>query len=150
VELLELPSQDEGFDNIAAWWVNDNPAKQGDRMQLKYRVHFGANPHRERRLWTVQDSHVKRDGGSLVAEVHYAGARADDGESPISPAATCDARTIDQLHLAAGPDGEQVVRFRHVPSTNDEARLSVHLTRDGTRVSETWQFDWRASTVATQ
>lgn len=44
IELLELPSEHEGGDNIGAYFVSDKPAAAHDYLKLKYRVVFGDAP----------------------------------------------------------------------------------------------------------
>src|SRR5262249_52543033 len=38
VRLIEIPSQSETNDNIAAFWVSRTPAKKGERKQYLYRM----------------------------------------------------------------------------------------------------------------
>src|SRR5262249_10814732 len=38
VRLIEIPSQSETNDNIAAFWVSRSPAKKGERKQYLYRL----------------------------------------------------------------------------------------------------------------
>lgn len=43
VQLIEIPTDDEIHDNIVAMWVPGAPARAGDAMRLRYRLHWNAD-----------------------------------------------------------------------------------------------------------
>ncbi len=43
VQLVEIPTDDEIYDNIAAFWVPSTPAHAGSRFSFKYRLHWLAD-----------------------------------------------------------------------------------------------------------
>ena len=65
VELLELPTDNETSDNIAAYWIPKQPAKAGDTLALTYQVRFAsADPeeHGGGRSLTTQVDRVEGGG----------------------------------------------------------------------------------------
>jgi glucans biosynthesis protein len=44
VQLVELPTADETFDNIVAFWNPAEPAQPGREINLSYRLYWGAQP----------------------------------------------------------------------------------------------------------
>jgi len=54
VQLLEIPTDDEIHDNIVAYWVSDDPMRQGTERGWRYRLSWtagvNAGPDRERAL----------------------------------------------------------------------------------------------------
>lgn len=44
VQLLELPTADETFDNIVAFWHPTEPPQPGQELQFSYRLYWGAQP----------------------------------------------------------------------------------------------------------
>ena len=44
VQLVELPTADETFDNIVAFWNPAEPAQPGREIQFSYRLYWGAEP----------------------------------------------------------------------------------------------------------
>jgi len=48
VQLLEIPTDDEIHDNIAAYWVSDSPMRKGDDRTYRYRLSWTGNVVRER------------------------------------------------------------------------------------------------------
>ena len=43
VQLMELPTEDETFDNIVAFWNPAEPARPGEERLFSYRLHWGAH-----------------------------------------------------------------------------------------------------------
>jgi glucans biosynthesis protein len=43
VQLVEMPTDDEIMDNIIVYWRPENPPKPGDRIDLRYRLHWLAD-----------------------------------------------------------------------------------------------------------
>ena len=40
VQLVEIPTDDEIHDNIAAYWLTDRPTRAGDAFNYQYRLHW--------------------------------------------------------------------------------------------------------------
>jgi len=40
VQLVEIPTDDEIYDNIVAYWLGEKPVKAGDEVSLNYRLHW--------------------------------------------------------------------------------------------------------------
>ena len=40
VQLVEIPTDDEIHDNIAAYWLPDRPTRAGDAFHYRYRLHW--------------------------------------------------------------------------------------------------------------
>lgn len=46
VQLVEIPTDDEIHDNVTAFWVSDAPARAGESLHYRYRLHWLADhPH---------------------------------------------------------------------------------------------------------
>ena len=82
VQLLELPTADETFDNIVAFWAPDAPVEGGSEWPLDYRLHWCMTPPARPELAETLDTRVgaggvpgqERDPGP---EVGRRGAEAD-------------------------------------------------------------------------
>ena len=44
IQLAEIPSPDETFDNIVAFWNPEKPFKPGEERRFSYRLHWGSKP----------------------------------------------------------------------------------------------------------
>ena len=142
VELLELPSDQEGNDNIAAFWVSDEAVAGPSERVLTYRVTFGDGPQRPKSLMTVIDSHVRPIEQGAVVEVEFA----TDGESgdptELVPRAWCDVGEIRDVELVAESNRRRMVRFHFDPPPTGVAQLHVQLISPGSPISEEWSFLW--------
>lgn len=71
VELVEIPTQNEWNDNIAAYWVPELSATKGSRIDFSYRMKWAA-PDDGRTLGFVEGTRVtvlpKRNGRSIIVD----------------------------------------------------------------------------------
>lgn len=44
IQLVEIPSPDETFDNVVAFWNPEKPFAPGEERHFRYRLHWGAKP----------------------------------------------------------------------------------------------------------
>jgi glucans biosynthesis protein len=164
VELLEIASDDEGVDNIGAYWVQtDREYQPGEEIALSYSLDFTQDPRpvgREKMAfvqtrWLISDG---SEGGSVVRT-----AASEDGQ----PVARFLIDTSDGSALPNGtivkPDvtvnkgeliGEPIVQYNRFA---DSYRLFFDVQRlgeepvelratlredDGSPHSETWVYRW--------
>lgn len=62
VQLVEIPTDDEIHDNIAAYWVSDTPVKAGDTREFRYRLHWVRDEPFRPMLATVLDTFAGSGG----------------------------------------------------------------------------------------
>ncbi len=62
VELVEIPTADETFDNIAAFWVPDRPILAGESRRFQYRLSTVSGTVNNGSLARVRATHAGRDG----------------------------------------------------------------------------------------
>lgn len=63
VQVVEIPTDDEIHDNIAAFWVPEGPAKAGNQYEFRYRLHWQArNPMPLEKLAHVSATRLGRGG----------------------------------------------------------------------------------------
>ena len=71
VDLVEIPTNDETFDNIVALWHPDKPLQPGEEYLYSYRLHWGARPPvRPTELATVRATRTGL-GGVIGQEREY-------------------------------------------------------------------------------
>ncbi len=74
VQLLELPSDHEGTDNIGAYWVPDEPVSTDQPIELEYQIAFLHQAPKQHSLAKVTDFRVDRsDKSSLHLTVVFQG-----------------------------------------------------------------------------
>lgn len=161
VQLVEIPTVDETFDNIVAFW---NPARKpeaGDELLLGYRLYWGAQaPARpplaqcvatrtglggvigKKRTYFSWRFAVDFSGGDLA----LIGANA--AVTPVitaSAAARVEITSARPLHAVHG----YRALFDVVPTAStDPIELRLYLSCDGQPLTETWLYHWAPPPVA--
>jgi glucans biosynthesis protein len=154
VELLEIPATTEFQDNIAAYWVPDEPFTAGQERRYRYTLTtFGAR-HPDQTLAQATRTRTGRAAlpGTVSGEplpsrrfvIDFAGgplATLDPASEVIAVAQTTAGR-IHDARTQPLPDGgwrASMVVTADEPSPPD---LRVYLESGGRRVSETWTYVW--------
>jgi glucans biosynthesis protein len=140
VELLELPADHEGIDNIAAWWV---PAKQpqvGQPLDLEYRVSFSGVEPDHSVLERAVDTRVIRDAGKLRIEIDFQSPNGETATAQATPEVLVQRGTVQNVQCESVNKGVRQVSFEVVPEGEAPVELSVCLKQAGQVVSETWRY----------
>ena len=161
VELLEYPTDFEGFDNIAAWWVPAVRPTVGEPYPLAYRLSFLSGDPPEHELakaaaWTRNAA----AGGATELTVDFT------GDFPIAAASVsatveCDGGTASSVRVAEVPGGAYRVSLTVEHAGDGPADVRVALFNQSSRtggeaparpddpagdpgasrpLSETWRF----------
>lgn len=159
VQLVEIPTDDETNDNIAAFWRPEGEVKAGAELRYRYRLHWdAAEPGRPSHIAQVVATRIGRGGqpGQPRPEyatkfvVEFAGEaveRLPDGKLPTAVVQTSRGKVVDA-------DVERVPHTRRVRAQFDlhvrggeSVELRMHLRHGQRALSETWlyQFQPRAS-----
>ena len=127
VELLEYPTDFEGFDNIAAWWVPAVKPTAGEPYPLAYRLSFLSGDPEEHTLakaaaWTRSAG----EDGATNLTVDFV------GETPVaagSASATveCDGGTASAVTVRDVPGGACRVSLTVAPAGDGPADVRVAL-----------------------
>ena len=163
VELLEFQVDSEFADNIAAYWVPDEPLQAGAARRYRYRLStFDA------RLPAQTLAQVERTGSGRAALPGQPAAApgqrrmvVDFGPLPAAGAdsAAAEAPPVEAvLDAASGQVSDLVVQalpegrgwraaFRLLPAGREPVALRLYLHRGGRRVSETWNHVWHPDHV---
>jgi glucans biosynthesis protein len=155
VQLVELPTEDETFDNIVAFW---NPAETpvpGRELRFSYRLHWGAQMPVGSGLARVVATRTgiggvvgrKRNYFSWRFVVDFAGANlAMIGKDVRVDAVISVSRGRVELSSARPLDSARGFRamFDLVPAEDSVAPVDVrmYLRADGEPLSETWVYQW--------
>ncbi|MWD28171.1 glucan biosynthesis protein D [Aquicoccus sp. SCR17] len=155
VRLVEIPSDLEGNDNIVAFWVPDQPTREGDALEVAYRLHWGMTPPGAE---SSQHAHVLRARvgkggisgvksrpdrrkfvvdfeGGLLAEL--------PPDADVTAAVTADRGEVVETVLSRidGTDTWRLVtEVRAEPGSVVELRAAI--TGFGRELSETWLYQW--------
>jgi glucans biosynthesis protein len=153
VYLIEIPSDADKYDNIVAFWVPDQPIKEGTELPFDYRLHFltdedslpqkgkvvatrvAASPNRseQRRRHFVVDF----AGRSLALLSPEAGISADVGSSSGQIANV-------KIEKNADLDVWRVSFDLTLEEDKDPVELRAVLKAGADALSETWIYQWSA------
>lgn len=155
VQLVEIPAEDETFDNIVAFWNPAEPVEPGRELLYSYRLHWGATPPAPSELAQVVDTFTglggvvgkKREYYSKRFVIDFAGGRfpmlgTDPGIKPVisASAGRVEITSVRPQHHIGG----YRAMFDLVPPDDSRTpiNLEVHLEKDGKPLTETWLYQW--------
>ncbi len=155
VELLAIPTVSEFNDNIAAYWVPDEPFLAGGERRYRYRLTTFDSRLEAQTLAGVERTRVGRDalpGQNAAAPssqrrfiVDFSGGDLSSLESTqlVEAHLEISAGQTSDLRVQPLPDGRgwRAV-FRLAPAGNRPADMRLYLTLDGRRLTETWSYVW--------
>jgi periplasmic glucans biosynthesis protein len=162
VQLVEIPTVDETFDNIVAFWNPEQPVKPGEELLFGYRLHWGAVPPDVPPLATCV---ATRTGiGGVVGKprktfswrfaVDFAGGELSlinleqtDMKVVITASrGTVETTSVRPLHAVKGFRA----MFDIVPpdDSEDPIDLRLHLTANGQPMTETWIYQYNPPPAA--
>jgi glucans biosynthesis protein len=155
VRLMELPTDLEGNDNIAAFWTPEAEVKAGGQLEIAYRLHWGMSPpgdgssQRARILRTRAGkggvAGVEGDASRRKFVIDFAGGRISElpEDAPVVPDVSAVRGRITQSILSR-VDGTGI--WRLVIEVEAEAKTAVELRASLTGfdqvLSETWLYQW--------
>lgn len=143
VRLLEISTELESDDNIAALWVPDQVPTEG--LSLHYRVHFGTELPVARSLGSVRGT-LKSERGADSARffVDFAGLATDSANVvPQLDVSVAGGRLVSQA-LVPNPFERGYRAILEVAREQaDDVELRAVLRNEQHAVSETWSYLWQ-------
>jgi glucans biosynthesis protein len=156
VELLEIPTETEYADNIAAYWVPDAPFLAGEERRYRYRVSTFGNRIPAQTLGQVIRTRSGSAGPDAAAvsgstsaprrfAVDFAGGILDDLTEDAAVRALVETLSgrVDNVRAERLPDGSGWrASFVVTPDGAGPPDLRLNLAVDGEAVTETWTYVW--------
>ncbi|MFT7594720.1 MAG: glucans biosynthesis protein [Paracoccaceae bacterium] len=147
VTLVEIPADQEIYDNIVAYWRPKTPLAAGQRLDLDYRLTWGADVPVQTGLPQVINTSIgaKHSGGRIVAidfdQHHLLNGVPEAFEMRIS---SPHAKTSDGVLQRNPETGGLRLAFSFEPGERKMVELRAQLRRDGAAASEVWLYRWTA------
>lgn len=155
VQLVEIPTLDETFDNIVAFWHPDKAVKPGQELLYSYDLFWGTTLPGPERLAHVVDTFTglggevgkRRTRYSKRFVVDFAGGPFAQTGNKAKVLASIDASagkvelaSVRALHSING----YRIRFDLFPPDENETpiNLRLFLKSDNQTLSETWTYQW--------
>ena len=155
VELLAIPTDSEFNDNIAAYWVPDQPFLAGDERHYRYRlIAFDsrleaqtlAQVERTRIGWDAlpgQSDRPPRSQRRFIVDFSGGETPSLEGAEQVEAVLDISAGRIFDLVVQPLPSGRGWrAAFRLAPAGNRPADMRLYLELDGRRLTETWSYVW--------
>ncbi len=149
VELVEIPSEQEVYDNIVAFWVPEKPIAAGSQLDVSYRLSFGgAALDRAPGGYVVASRLTKQPGSDRPRFViDFAGGKLDRLPEDAAMGLHADARGANVLK--AWTQKNQVTGgwrafLDLAPAGRDPVELRAFLHLGDEALSETWSYQWAA------
>lgn len=148
VRLVEIPSQSETDDNIAAFWTPKTPLRAGQEATFAYRLHWGP----ETPAGGLARVDAWRTGAGGIPGGPAAGARRRyvldfdlrEGQDVVAEVSST-AGAVSQIVLHPNPlTSGQRLSFEFDPAGAPSAELRAQLRRNGQPCSEVWLYRWLA------
>jgi glucans biosynthesis protein len=160
VQLVEIPTVDETFDNIVAFWHPASPVQPGQELLLGYRLYWGAQAPARPPMGVCVATYTglggvvgqKRPYFSWRFVVDFAGGELAKlaGEAKVTPVITASRGRVE-ITSARPQQAVQGWRamFDLVPDDSSEPiTLRLYLAHQGRALTETWLYQWQPPSVA--
>lgn len=153
VQLVEIPTKDETFDNIVAYWVPQKPARKGDEFTFSYDIEWRPSDPKPAKLATVVNTRQGLGGipGQPVPEgvnkmvIDFEGAVLDGLDRDSGVKAVVEASNGEIIEpIGAYPvvgTKQWRLTFDYKQQNNDPVSIRAYLTKDDKAITETWVSD---------
>lgn len=159
VQLVEIPTDDEIYDNIVAYWVSEKPVKAGTVVSLDYRLHWVKDEPYPAPVARVFASRIGAGGvpgqarpqGVVKFVVDFEGGevakygREDGVEAVVSSSA---GKVSGTYCLPVVGTNRWRAVFDLAPASLDPVELRLFLKRKDVALTETWLSQYHPTSVA--
>ncbi|TSJ77027.1 glucan biosynthesis protein [Rariglobus hedericola] len=155
IQLVEIPTNDETFDNIVAFWNPERPTQAGDELLLGYRLHWGNKMPVTPPLATVEQTRTgiggivgrKRTYFSWRFAVDFVGGTlpmftADSGVEAVVSASRGEIELVSARPLASIKGYRAMFDLKVTDAAPGPINLRLFLRSNEQPLSETWLYQW--------
>jgi len=143
IELLEIPAPHEGIDNIAVWWVPEQPASPGTPLEFSYRISYFSGDCPEHLLAKAVAHRVEREeSGKIRFEIDFNGPELA-GFSPQKPPivhVTSIRGEVTSQKCELQPSGCWTAILDVQPTKEGPVELRAFLADESHELTETWAY----------
>ncbi|WP_170443318.1 glucan biosynthesis protein [Ruegeria arenilitoris] len=146
VTLVEIPADQEIYDNIVAYWRPAEPVAAGAQLDLSYRLIWGEEPQRTAMPRVINTAMGENTfGEGRLAVIDFEASELFDDPDVLSVfVQSPHAETSDGV-LQRNPDtGGLRLAFSFQPGDRDHVELRAQLRLGDEPASEVWMYRWTA------
>ena len=154
VQLIEIPTQDETFDNIVAYWVPEKPAQKGDEFTFSYDIEWRELDPKSNELARVTNTRQGLGGipgqpipegvNKMVIDFEgpvFEGLNRDSGVKPIVEASNGEIIEPIGVYPVLGTNQWRLT-FDYKQINENPVTIRAYLVnKDDKAISETWVSD---------
>jgi glucans biosynthesis protein len=147
VDLIELPTRSEIYDNVVAFWRPKTPLAEIASHHFRYRLHWCWEPPISSTLAYTAATRVgalgRPDARLFVVDFVSSNSCAGCNMAPFTADVRTGAGEIRNVIVRQVPaTGAQRVTFEFRPGRTEQTDLRCELKQNGQAVSETWIYRW--------
>lgn len=151
LELVEIPSNAERYDNIAAYWVSERGTEKGQEWDFGYRLRFAKDPESgllggraiATRIGAGGSDGLDASLRKFVVDFTGEGLAAMDPATPIDAVVSSSSGTLSPAVVQYNPETQgRRLFFELKPDGRLPADLRAFLRHGEDVLSETWSFRW--------
>lgn len=149
VQLVEIPSEAERYDNIAAFWAPEKPTEAGQQLGFEYRLYFELDdlgrPPAGRTLATRIGAVNETDRNTRRFVLDFGGKALEDldAEAPVqADITTSSGKILNPNAYKNTVTGGWRISFELAPDNNNPADLRAFLKLKDNVLTETWMYHW--------
>ncbi|GGH32816.1 glucans biosynthesis protein [Cribrihabitans marinus] len=146
VTLVEIPADQEIYDNIVAYWRPATPVPVGQPFEIGYRLTWGEEPATTP-LPRVTDTAMgdKTFGTGRLVVIDFEATELHADIDVIVPIVQSPHTEMSEPILQRNPEtGGLRLAFSFDPGERDHVELRAQLRKDGAMASEVWLYRWTA------
>jgi glucans biosynthesis protein len=156
VQLVEIPTVDETFDNVVSFFCPEQPVKAGQELHYTYRLHWGLNTPVVPQLARTSATRLGL-GGVVGNRKHYScrfmvdfAADAPPPSAAIEPVVLVSRGAVELASARVLKTGDvaEPTRYRAVfdvvppDGSTTPIEIRMFLRSGGQPLTETWLYDW--------
>jgi glucans biosynthesis protein len=151
VELVEIPSSSERYDNIVVFWVPAKPTEAGQGLEFDYRIRFALDPEARlrggrtiaTRIGAGGTDEPQPDRRKFVIDFVGENLKGLEAEPPVEAVVNASSGKIINAVAEENPyTGGWRAFFELVPDSDQPVDLRCFLKRGPDMLTETWSFQW--------
>jgi glucans biosynthesis protein len=154
IYLIEIPSDADKYDNVVAFWVPDQPIKEGTELGFKYRLHFMLDEYMVPRGGKVVATRIGANPSSgsdkpirrFVVDFASESLKRLSAQAQLGADVGSSSGEIKNIRVEKGEEaGIWRLSFDLAPEEgNDPVELRAVLKSGADVLSETWIYQWSA------
>ncbi len=151
VELVEIPSIAERYDNIGAYWIPEQKVEPDQKLEFSYRVHFARDPEAGMLGGRAVATRIGAGGTDVLDPgirkfvVDFTGETLSklDPETPVEAVVASTSGQLSKPVVQFNPESHGWrLFFELTPDGNTPTDLRAFLRHGDEVLSETWSFRW--------